>query len=1084
VLCLEDIEGREGGSLPPGRGKVGEGGRLAYVIYTSGSTGTPNGVEVAHAGAVNLVRQARDLYGVRPESRVLQIASPGFDASVLEIFLALGHGASLCLAPEEERLTPAALAATLVRQGVTTAVLTPSLLSVLPERAIATVTAVSVGGEACPGELAARWAKGRRLLNCYGPTEASIFATVQVCAGDGEAPPIGRPVAGVEVYLADSGLEPVPLGVPGEVVVGGAGVARGYLGRPCRTAERFVPDPWSGESGTRLYRTGDLARQRPDGRLDFLGRIDDQVKVRGFRIELGEIEAALAAHPEVRAAAVLAPSVEGDPSGERRLVAYVAVDAADPERLPATADLRHFLEERLPAYMVPAQIHRLDVLPVTTGGKVDRSALARIGDAPGGRPAGSAERLAPRDAAERFVADLWREVLRQPAGAIGAEDDFFALGGTSIQAAILTNLLQERLGEYVYVVALFDAPTVAKLALYLRRNYPQAMARVAGIGLEEGRVGDGGERVDARAVLAFRRSIPPVPLLAPAEPKNRRAVFILSPPRSGSTLLRVMLAGHPRLFAPPELELLGFATLAEREAAFSGRYALWREGTIRAVMEALGCDADEARNRLEEMARQGTTTHDFYARLQDWIGGRLLVDKTPSYALDPATLARAEEEFEEPLYIHLLRHPCGMIASFEKAKLEQVFFRHPHDYGSRQLAELIWTASQENILRFLDGVPAERRYRLRFESLVRAPREELSRLCGFLGLEMEEGMLDPYADGSRKMTDGIHALSKMVGDVKFHEHRQVDAGVAESWRRDYPEERLGEPTREMATVLGYGDGGPSPLVRLATDAANIAEPPLFLVHPVGGNVLCYRELARHLGGERPVYGLQSLGLLDGRPPQESVEEMAASYLEAVRRVAPGGPFLLAGWSIGGAIAFEMAQQLRAAGEEVALLALLDTLAPGAWAGGEEKPDEAMLLFGLAGDLAGIAGSEHTLTRKRLSELGPEAGLAEVLEQAQRAGTLPAGLGHEQAARLWHVYRANVRAVRAYRPRAYPGRLSLFPTSGNPLLPSLGPALGWERLAVGGLKVQILAADHYSLLREPAVGRLAQRLFPGKDTILL
>ena len=287
----------------------------------------------------------------------------------------------------------------------------------------------------------------------------------------------------------------------------------------------------------------------------------------------------------------------------------------------------------------------------------------------------------------------------------------------------------------------------------------------------------------------------------------------------------------------------------------------------------------------------------------------------------------------------------------------------------------------------------------------------------------------------------------------------------------------------MAAALGYGrrerqERRPSfsPLVQLAEGAG---EPALFLVHPVGGNVLCYRELARHLGGERPVYGLQSLGLGEGLAPQESVEEMAASYVQALREVQPHGPFHLAGWSIGGAVAFEMAQQLGAAGETVDLLALLDTLAPGTSAGRDEEPDEAMLLWGLAQDLGGLSGiGGMDLSLERLRELDPESSLAEILETAERAGALPAGLGQAQAARLWQVYRANVRAVRAYEPRSYPGRLSIFTTSGNPLLAELGPALGWERVTAsggGGLKVQVLATDHYSLLREPAVGRLADRL---------
>ncbi|MEA2694984.1 MAG: hypothetical protein QOJ16_4371, partial [Acidobacteriota bacterium] len=441
---------------------------LAYVIYTSGSTGTPNGVLVPHRGPVNLLRQARDLFGVGPESRVLQIASPGFDASVLEIFLALGMGASLCLASEEERLAPAALADTLVSQGVTTVVLTPSFLSVLPEGSLAAVSAISVGGEACSGDLAARWASapgGRRLLNCYGPTEASIFATAEICGGDGGAPPIGRPVAGVAAYVVDARLVPVTPGVAGELALGGLGLARGYLDRPARTAERFVPDPWSERPGSRLYRTGDLARHRPGGRLEFLGRADDQVKLRGLRIELGEIEVALTAHPEVTAAVVLAPA---DRRGERRLVAYLA---ADPARTPAVADLRRFLAERLPAYMVPAEIHFLAALPVTTGGKVDRRALARLEPRAESRGEGGYA-AAPRSPVEELLAEIWSDVLGLER--VGMQDDFFALGGHSLLATRLVSRVRETFGVDLPLRRVFETPTIAGLAAAIAGDLPTA----------------------------------------------------------------------------------------------------------------------------------------------------------------------------------------------------------------------------------------------------------------------------------------------------------------------------------------------------------------------------------------------------------------------------------------------------------------------------------------------------------------------------------------------------------------------------------------------------------------------------------
>jgi amino acid adenylation domain-containing protein len=1067
VICLDEEPAGNG----PGLSVAVDPDGLAYVIYTSGSTGTPNGVLVPHRGAVNLIREAAALYQVTPESRILQTASVGFDASVLEIFLALAHGASLCLVREEERLTPAVLADRLLSQKVTTGVVTPSLLSVLPESRLKSLRSISVGGEACPAELSARWAPGRRFLNCYGPTETTIFATVSILLGEEEKITIGRPVANAAAYVVDRELLPLPIGAVGELVVGGVGLARGYLDRPEKTAIKFVPDPFSGGSsgrggrGGRLYRTGDLARFTPSGEIEFLGRLDDQVKVRGFRIELGEIEAALLRHPGLQAAVVLAPA---DAGGERKLIAYAAGPA---EARPTEPELRAFLAEHLPEYMVPAHLVLLDALPTTPGGKVDRRALPD----PEGSRVETGEHVEPKTAAERFVAGLWKQVLGVER--LSATDDFFALGGNSIKGAILTNLLQEKLGEYVYVVALFDAPTLSALARYLEENYTEALERVTGEKVSA--AGKGTGRVEPAMLLTLREVIPPLAPKPAPTPKNPRAVFLLSPPRSGSTLLRVMLAGNPALFAPPELELLGFNTLAERQEALSGRWALWQEGTLRALMEVYACGADEARRRMDDALARGLSVQQFYRQLQEAIaiGGRLLVDKTPSYALDPATLARAEEDFAAPLYVHLLRHPYGMIRSFEKAKLEQVFFRPSHPFDRRQLAELIWDVSQENILALLARVPAERQIELRFEEMLKEPEREMRRVCEFLGVPFDTGMLDPYADKAKRMTDGIHQLSKMVGDVKFHEHKGIEAQTADSWRREIEEDFLGDVTWNLAGRLGYTErvrpeAKPrfSPLVPIQTQGSGR---PLFLVHPVGGNVLCYTELARKLG-DQPVYGLQSLGL--GGEPQETVQEMASSYVAAIRSVQPHGPYRLGGWSIGGAIAYEMAQQLSAGGEEVEALFLLDTLAP-AHSREEEVQEvsEAVLLAGLARDLAGLSGRPVALDPAELEGLDPEAGLARVIERVRAAGALPAGLSEEQIGRLWRVFRANVRAVRAYAPKPYPGRVALFVTASHPERGTLGADLGWGRLVGEGLETAELPGDHYSLLRGPVAQELADRL---------
>ncbi len=393
----------------------------AYVIYTSGSTGRPKGVVVEHAGLASFAAAEADRYEVRPGDRVLLFASPSFDASVLELCMALPHGAALVVPPPGP-LLGAHLAEVLANHRVTHALIPPAALATVPADAATSglpdFRCVIVGGDACPAELVERWAPGRHMINSYGPTESTVVTTWSDPLSPGGIPPIGRPIWNTRVYVLDARLRPVPAGVPGELYVAGAGLARGYLRRPGRTAERFVADP-NGAPGSRMYRTGDLVRWRPDGNLHFLGRADEQVKIRGFRIEPGEVETALSALPEVTAAAVLART---DPPGAKRLVAYVV--PARPGATDAGA-LRRRLARTLPDHLVPAAFVYLDRLPLTPHGKLDRRAL------PAPDRSGDNDRyVAPRTESERLLADVWAEVLGVER--VGVEDNFFELGGDSI----------------------------------------------------------------------------------------------------------------------------------------------------------------------------------------------------------------------------------------------------------------------------------------------------------------------------------------------------------------------------------------------------------------------------------------------------------------------------------------------------------------------------------------------------------------------------------------------------------------------------------------------------------------------------
>jgi amino acid adenylation domain-containing protein len=687
---------------------------IAYAIYTSGSTGKPKGVLIRHGGVTNFALGNPEMFELNESSRVLQFTSFTFDVSILEIFKTFLNGATLVMATRESLMPVTPLLNTLREQRITMLSGPPSVLAILPTDDLPDLRTVVSAGEACSAELAAAWARnGYRFVNGYGPTEITVIATYAGPLDGTVKPPIGRPVANAQCYVLDANLQPVPIGVIGELYVGGAGVARGYLGRPELTAERFIPDPFSKEPGKRMYRTGDLACFQEDGQIDYRGRIDQQVKVRGFRIELEEIESVLGQHPDVRDTVVLARE---DVPGDKRLVAYIVTDTKH-----EVGEWRTWLSRTLPDYMLPAAYITLEAFPLTTSGKIDRAALPAP-DA--SRPDQDQAYVAPRDQLEQFLIDLWQPVLGL--NEVGVNDNFFDVGGDSIKGAILINRLQQLLGEYVYVVAIFDAPTVAQLAAYLRRHYPTAVNRLCGLNVDES-----------------------------------------------------------------------------------------------------------------------------------------------------VTVTRA------------------------------------------------WT-----------------------------PLVQLQR----------------------------------------------------------------------------GDG----------------RQPLFFVHPIGGNVFCYADFARELGAEEPFYALQSFGLAAGDEPLTDVREMAARYLDALRGVQPEGPYKLGGWSFGGLVAYEMAQQLTRAGQEVGLLAMIDTHTP-AVVGLEVEANDEALLSQFQSDMAAMHGGERT------------------------------DLESDQLDYLFQIFRANVHATLSYELQPYPGRITFFRASDRLNEVPVDPLDDWRSLAGDGVEVHVVPGNHYTMLKEPAVSILAEKI---------
>ncbi len=427
---------------------------LAYVLYTSGSTGKPKGVLVTHRGIPSLSAAARRLQDIRPGDRVLQFAALAFDVTVWEVWGTLLNGAALVLAPRERLLPGSGLLGTLRRQRISSVMLPPSVMSAMAPDGLPDLRTVCPAGEACSAEVVTRWAgDGRRVVNAYGPTECTVVTVSGEIPADGRRPTIGRPVENTRAYVLDEEMQPVATRVAGELYLGGIGVGRGYHGKAGITAERFVPDPFSPEPGARIYRTGDRVRWRADGELDYLGRLDDQVKVRGFRVELGEVEAALGTHPGVDETAVV---VRKDLAGGPRLVGYVVPVAGAALSAP---ELREHLQARLPDYMVPQAFVVMDVFPLTPNGKVDRRAL------PAPELGAGEGFVAPQGELERKVAAIWEELLGVPT--VGVNDNFFEIGGHSLLMAQLQERLREAFGREVPMVDLFQHPTVSALARHL-----------------------------------------------------------------------------------------------------------------------------------------------------------------------------------------------------------------------------------------------------------------------------------------------------------------------------------------------------------------------------------------------------------------------------------------------------------------------------------------------------------------------------------------------------------------------------------------------------------------------------------------
>ncbi|QSJ15009.1 amino acid adenylation domain-containing protein [Nostoc sp. UHCC 0702] len=427
---------------------------LAYVIYTSGSTGKPKGVLLQHRGLSNLAKAQMEVFNLQPSNRILQFASLSFDASIFEIVMALQTGATLYLATKESLLPGQPLLQLLREKAITHVTLPPAVLAVLPTKSLPALQTIICAGEPCTDDIFKRWCNSQRqFFNAYGLTEATVWSTVAEIKSLSEKTSIGRPITNTQIYILDQYLQPLPIGIAGELYIGGEGLAQGYINQAKLTAEKFITNPFSNNKGARLYKTGDLARYRPDGNIEFLGRIDNQVKIRGFRIELLEIETVLTQHQTVQKAVVIV-------NVDKYLVAYI-IPYGETQNLPSL--LRKFLKEKLPEYMIPKAFVVLDYLPLTVSGKVDRLALTKL-HSPTSRSIDKTF-IAPRTPTELMLAKIWAEVLNVER--VGIHDNFFDLGGDSLLTVRLMKQIHKQFERELPLSTLFLNPTIASLATSL-----------------------------------------------------------------------------------------------------------------------------------------------------------------------------------------------------------------------------------------------------------------------------------------------------------------------------------------------------------------------------------------------------------------------------------------------------------------------------------------------------------------------------------------------------------------------------------------------------------------------------------------
>ncbi len=1082
VLTIEQIAGEPCEVQPLRPGPRPE--QLAYMIYTSGSTGRPKGVLIEHRGAVNFVRAQGRVLGVTPEARILQFFSPAFDGSIAEMFSALAHGACLVIGTPDDYLAPDALEELISREQVTVSQFTPSMLRVLRPDGVESLETIVSAGEALDSQLVARWAPGRWFFNAYGPTEATIGACMARLDGPiGYRPTIGRPLENVRIYVLDEQLQPVPIGVPGEICIGGIGVARGYLGRPELSAQRFTANPFA---KGRIYRTGDLGRWLDDGNLQCLGRLDDQVKLRGYRVEPGEVAAVLEEHADVQQAVVTARE---DASGSNRLAAYVV---PKPARADNSLETEHFdywrtlIDGTLRQTPPPSDptFHPAGWVSARTGRPFPHEEMRQWVDHHVGRilalrPRHVLEigcktgmllfRVAPH--CESYTAtDFCGETLDWLRSAVQRKDELRDrvtlhertpdqlddLPPGRFDLVVLNSIVQfcpslDYLLRVLHRAEKLVAPG-GRLVIGDVRNL--ALAAPLACSIEAARADQQTtcrqllERIERRMKQEQELLVDPawfetlttrLDRLDSAEVLPKPEVLPKQGP-AASELVQYRFDVVLHFDQPPAQRT---ESVSDWSAPISEDLALWQQLQAADPETTLGQlrDMDAAKPGVAGAKRSGAPDSE---NLPSGASLRSATSHPTSATSHPASA-------NNPLATAASRRLMGTL----------------REHLAQRLPDYMMPAS----IVVLDALPQTPQGKL--------DRQALPTPAG----ERPEGSADYVAPRDDEEELVAHVWEWLLGvspvgvkddffELGGHSMlavRMVAAIERETGRRLPLAALFQQATVEhLARLLREPDACPaeSSLIPLGGQGTGR---PFFAVHPAGGTVFCYQPLAEHLGSDRPVYGLQAVGIDGVRPPHDDAQQMAAHYAAAIQTVQPQGPYLIGGWSLGGNLAFETARQLAQQGHEIGLLALIDcgALPP------EREPSEDDFLPVIM-DL--FPGGDD-LSLEDLRRMSPEEHQQYFIARATQAGIILPPSASEVGTHVFDVFKGNLQAMWEYRPRPYPGKITLFASEHQPagIDVARDPMLGWGAWAGEGVELHPIPGRHLDMIKEPTVRILAEKI---------